>query len=101
MMGIRALALVVFLVGSTAAAHAGVVRYLGPHPLAPGVGKGMCYIEGPHVHSYFPHKALLYVRTGSAFVFIGDPVEFEIRDYNLSLRKRDAENVYVEVEGAL
>ncbi|RJS89976.1 ferrous iron transport protein A [Candidatus Bathyarchaeota archaeon] len=32
---------------------------------------------------------------------LGDPVEFEIRDYNLSLRKRDAENVYVEVEGAL
>ena len=29
---------------------------------------------------------------------LGDPVEFEIRDYNLSLRKRDAENVYVALE---
>lgn len=75
---IRPLALVVFLVGAAPAARAGVVHYLGPHPLAPGVGKGMCYIEGPHVHSYFPHKALLYVRTGSAYVFIGDPVEFEV-----------------------
>lgn len=29
---------------------------------------------------------------------LGDPVEFEIKDYNLSLRKRDAENIYVELE---
>ncbi|MFW6116982.1 MAG: FeoA family protein [Thermoproteota archaeon] len=29
---------------------------------------------------------------------LGDPVEFEIRDYNLSLRKREAEKVYVSVE---
>jgi len=29
---------------------------------------------------------------------LGDPVEFEIRDYNLSLRKRDAENIYIELE---
>jgi len=29
---------------------------------------------------------------------LGDPVEFEIRDYNLSLRKREAENIYVELE---
>jgi ferrous iron transport protein A len=29
---------------------------------------------------------------------LGDPVEFEIKDYNLSLRKREAENVYVELE---
>ncbi|MFP3952289.1 MAG: ferrous iron transport protein A [Candidatus Bathyarchaeia archaeon] len=28
---------------------------------------------------------------------LGDPVEFEVKDYNLSLRKREAENVYVEV----
>jgi Fe2+ transport system protein FeoA len=27
---------------------------------------------------------------------LGDPVEFEIKDYNLTLRKRDAENVLVE-----
>jgi ferrous iron transport protein A len=29
---------------------------------------------------------------------LGDPVEFEIKDYNLSLRKREADNVYVELE---
>ncbi len=27
---------------------------------------------------------------------LGDPVEFEIKDYSLTLRKRDAENVLVE-----
>lgn len=30
---------------------------------------------------------------------LGDPVEFELRDYKLSLRKREAENVYVSMEG--
>lgn len=30
---------------------------------------------------------------------LGDPVEFEIRDYNLSLRRREAESIYVQVEG--
>jgi len=29
---------------------------------------------------------------------LGDPVELEIKDYNLSLRKRDAENIYVKME---
>jgi Fe2+ transport system protein FeoA len=29
---------------------------------------------------------------------LGDPVEFELRDYNLSLRKREAENIYVSLE---
>jgi len=29
---------------------------------------------------------------------LGDPVEFEVKDYNLSLRKHEAEQVYVEVE---
>jgi ferrous iron transport protein A len=28
---------------------------------------------------------------------LGDPVEFEIKDYKLTLRKRDAENVMVEL----
>lgn len=32
---------------------------------------------------------------------LGDPVEFEIKDYNLSFRKREAENVYVEMEGSV
>lgn len=30
---------------------------------------------------------------------LGDPVEFELRDYNLTLRKREAENIYVSLEG--
>lgn len=30
---------------------------------------------------------------------LGDPVEFEIRDYNLTLRKREAELIYVSLEG--
>ena len=29
---------------------------------------------------------------------LGDPVEFEIKDYNLTLRKRDAENIQVELK---
>jgi ferrous iron transport protein A len=29
---------------------------------------------------------------------LGDPVEFEIRDYNLTLRKREAELIYVSLE---
>ena len=29
---------------------------------------------------------------------LGDPVEFEIRDYNLTLRKREAETIYVSLE---
>jgi ferrous iron transport protein A len=29
---------------------------------------------------------------------LGDPVEFEIKDYHLSLRNREAENVYVKLE---
>jgi len=30
---------------------------------------------------------------------LGDPVEFELRGYKLSLRKREAENIYVSMEG--
>jgi len=30
---------------------------------------------------------------------LGDPVEFEIRDYNLTLRKKEAESIYVSLEG--
>jgi len=29
---------------------------------------------------------------------LGDPVEFEIKDYNLTLRKREAENILVELK---
>ena len=30
---------------------------------------------------------------------LGDPVEFLLKGYNLSLRKKESENVYVLVEG--
>ena len=30
---------------------------------------------------------------------LGDPVEFELKGYSLSLRKKEAENVYVEEVG--
>ena len=30
---------------------------------------------------------------------LGDPMELEIRDYKLTLRRRDAENIFVEVNG--
>ena len=30
---------------------------------------------------------------------LGDPMEFLLKGYNLSLRKRESENVYVSVEG--
>ncbi len=65
------------LLGAGTPAHAQVIHYQGPHPLPPRLGKGMCWIEGPHVHRYAPHQALLYVRVGPAYVFVGDPVEFE------------------------
>jgi len=30
---------------------------------------------------------------------LGDPVEFEIRDYNLTLRKKEADSILVSLEG--
>jgi hypothetical protein len=54
-----------------------IVHYDGPHPIDPGTHKGMCMIEGPHVHSYRPHKPVLYVKVKGHWSFIGDPVEFE------------------------
>lgn len=32
---------------------------------------------------------------------IGDPIEFEVKGYNLSLRKEEAERIYVEVKDKL
>ena len=58
-------------------ARAELVRYLGPHPISPTVMKGMCHIEGPHIHDYIPHKPLLYVHAGDNWAFVGDPTEFE------------------------
>lgn len=30
---------------------------------------------------------------------LGDPIEFQVKGYNISLRKEEAENIIVEVEG--
>jgi hypothetical protein len=63
-----------------AGAHQAQARrhhFHGPHPVSPGLVKGMCYIQGPHVHAYVPHKPVLYVKRGRHHVFVGDPVEFE------------------------
>ncbi|MFZ5786098.1 MAG: hypothetical protein ACOY3Y_06620 [Acidobacteriota bacterium] len=66
------------LLGLTAGeARADLVGYLGPHPVDPGLTKGMCQIDGPHLHAYAPHKPVLYVEAGGQWAFIGDPVEFE------------------------
>lgn len=54
-----------------------IVHFEGPHPIHPTTHKGMCMIEGPHVHSYLPHKPVLYVKVKGHWSFIGDPVEFE------------------------
>ncbi|HRE92154.1 MAG TPA: hypothetical protein PK095_23770, partial [Myxococcota bacterium] len=61
----------------TGPAHAQLVDFYGPHPVDPGVHRGLCAIEGPHVHSYAPHDEVLYVRDGDYWTFVGDPVEFE------------------------
>jgi hypothetical protein len=74
-LAISTLALLLALGGTEAEAK--VVRFHGPHPIAPGVHQGMCYIPGPHVHAYEPHQPLLYQKAGKAHVFVGDPVEFE------------------------
>jgi hypothetical protein len=65
------------LLGLPALARGETAHYLGPHPVAPTLTKGMCYIEGPHVHAYAPHKRLLYVQNGPYWSFVGDPVEYE------------------------
>ena len=65
-----------WLLCSGAMARAEIVHYLHPHPMPPGVSKGMCYIEGPHVHSFRPHKPLLYIEVNGGHAFIGDHTEF-------------------------
>jgi hypothetical protein len=65
------------LLVTPAVAQARAVLFSGPHPVAPRLSKAMCYIEGPHVHSYLPHKLTLYVKVKARYVFVGDPVEFE------------------------
>jgi hypothetical protein len=68
-------AIVALGVGGQARAEA--IRYRGPHPVAPALARGMCHIEGPHLHAYEPHKSVLYVYQGGEWNFIGDPVEFD------------------------
>ncbi len=58
-------------------AHAEVIHYVGPHPVVSSHIRGMCFIEGPHLHDYRPHKAILYVQQGDEWSFVGDPTEFE------------------------
>ena len=58
-------------------AQAEVIRYVGPHPMVSSHIRGMCFIEGPHIHDYRPHKPILYVRQGDEWAFVGDPTEFE------------------------
>lgn len=63
-------------VGLSAPAAADAVYYVGPHPISPAVHDGMCEIEGPHVHSYRPHKPVLYLKVHGRYTFVGDPTEF-------------------------
>jgi len=68
------------IAGAAPAALAGAkygkqVRYAGVHPIAKGDGKGMCSIEGPHVHVYQPNK-VEYRVVDDTNVFVGDPVAY-------------------------
>jgi hypothetical protein len=51
------------------------VRFAGVHPLPKGEGKGMCHIEGPHVHIYAANK-LEYRTHDDNHVFVGDPMAY-------------------------
>jgi len=73
-----ALLLVTAFAAGPAAAKKKTFRYAGPHPLHPKTGKGMCFIPGPHAHSYKPHdKKVLYVEREERVVFVGDPTPFD------------------------
>lgn len=71
-------------VGAAATADTALVEYYGPHPIeleGAGPEHGMCFIEGPHFHSYTPAKKteVLYVHDGPYWSFVGDPTEYEPR----------------------
>lgn len=51
------------------------VHYVGIHPLPKSEGKGICYIEGPHVHVYAA-DAVQYRDHDGDFYFVGDPVAY-------------------------
>jgi hypothetical protein len=65
------------LLATTAVANANSkqVRYIGIHPLAKSHGGGMCYIEGPHVHTFAADK-IQYRDHRGANHFVGDPVAY-------------------------
>jgi hypothetical protein len=74
----RAIAIVACLVVLAPASHAAPraqVRYVGIHPIPKSEGGGICYIEGPHVHSY-KADPLQYRLHDTANYFIGDPVAY-------------------------
>lgn len=68
--------LVLGVLGTASAAHAGQVRYVGGHPADHG---GYCHIEASHVHVYAPAKGnkkkakLLYRVHDHQYHFVGDP----------------------------
>jgi hypothetical protein len=51
------------------------VRYVGIHAIPKSAGGGMCYIEGPHVHTY-PANKLEYREHEGDHYFVGDPVAY-------------------------
>lgn len=70
------LTLLCALVSSALAADT-IVDYHGPHPVPDSIEHGMCWIEGPHFHSYEPADRVLYVEDDDHLVFVGDPTEYE------------------------
>ncbi len=52
------------------------VRYVGQHPIAKDHGKGLCHIEGPHVHAYDPPSKLQFRDYDGQQFFVGDPVAY-------------------------
>ena len=54
------------------------VHFHGSHPVAPKVAKGMCHIEGPHIHNYGPHKRVLYIKVEGGWSFVGDPTAYVV-----------------------
>lgn len=69
-------ALLVLGLGVSARADT-IIQYQGPHPIDSSLGRGMCFIEGPHFHSYEPGNTIQFVRVGDDWAFIGDPVEYD------------------------
>jgi len=50
-------------------------RYIGIHPITKSEGGGMCYIEGPHVHTFEADKIQYRDHRGHHH-FVGDPVAY-------------------------